>query len=101
MPSREANRRTPVPEAVASLPSALLGTFGKHNPPSWSRKLASVSSEKICKNNYNAERNEKGPNKEVFAFGGGGDGISGVYWDNLKEKWQGAEMFISWGVKTP
>lgn len=77
---------------MASLPSAVLRTSRKHNPPSWRRKLASVSSEKIGKDNYNEEQNEKGPNKEVLAFGRGGDDISGVYWDNLKEKWQGLSV---------
>lgn len=82
-----------------SPPPTLLGALEKHNPPPERRKLTSVISEEIYKV-IMQNKLRKGQTREYLPLAEKGM-TSLIYGDNLMEKWQGVERFVSWGVKTP
>lgn len=82
-----------------SPPPTLLGALEKHNPPPERRKLTFVISEGIYKI-IMQNKLRKGQTREYLPLAEKRM-TSLIYGDNLMEKWQGVERFVSWGVKTP
>lgn len=72
----------------------------KHNPPPKRRKLTFVISEEIYKIIIMQNKLRRGQTREYLPLAEKRM-PSLIYGDNLMEKWQGAERFVSWGVKTP
>lgn len=64
------------------------------------RRLTSDISEEIHKIIIMQNRLRKGQTREYLPLAEKRM-TSLIYGDNLMEKWQGAERFVSWGVKTP